>query len=367
MQTMASPWDLFCHVVDNHGDLGVSWRLARGLAARGQPVRLWVDDARALAWMAPGHAADDPGVQVLAWSSAATAPPEPGPVVIEAFGCDPPAAFVLRMAERRPGPLWINLEYLSAEAQVERNHRLVSPQLSGPGAGLRKFFFYPGFTAATGGLLREPGLLAEQASFDARAWLAAQGWAPQDGERVVSLFCYGSAPVEQLLAGLADAPTLLLCTPGPATALVQGLLGPGMRRGALRARTLPWLSQPDYDRLLWASDLNLVRGEDSAVRAQWAARPFVWQLYPQTDGADRIKAEAFLDRFLAAAPEASGVEPALRALWLGWNGWAPWPAPGQPAFPPWAPWAALCEAWRTRLAAQRDLVSQLQGFVEEAG
>ena len=276
-------------MVDNHGDLGVSWRLASGLAARGQPVRLWVDDPRALAWMAPDRAARAPEVEVLAWSTAATAPPEPGPVVIEAFGCNPPAAFVRRMAERRPGPLWINLEYLSAEVQAERNHRLASPQSGGPGAGLRKFFFYPGFTAGTGGLLREPQLLAEQAGFDGRAWLAARGWASQAGERVVSLFCYGSAPVDRLIDGLADAPTLLLCSPGPATARVQGLLGSGLRRGALRALPLPWLSHPDYDRLLWASDLNLVRGEDSAVRAQWAARPFVWQLYPQGDGADRIK------------------------------------------------------------------------------
>ena len=29
-------WDLFCRVIDNHGDLGVCWRLARDLAARGE-------------------------------------------------------------------------------------------------------------------------------------------------------------------------------------------------------------------------------------------------------------------------------------------------------------------------------------------
>ena len=33
---------------------------------------------------------------------------------------------------------------------------------------------------------------------------------------------------------------------------------------------LPWLTQPDYDRLLWSADLNFVRGEDSLVRAIWA-------------------------------------------------------------------------------------------------
>ena len=57
-------WDIFCKVIDNHGDIGVCWRLATQLAARGHEVRLWVDDAAALDWMAPGG---HDRVQVLAW------------------------------------------------------------------------------------------------------------------------------------------------------------------------------------------------------------------------------------------------------------------------------------------------------------
>ena len=47
-------WDIFCQVIDNHGDVGVCWRLAHELAARGHTVRLWLDDLRALPWLAPG-------------------------------------------------------------------------------------------------------------------------------------------------------------------------------------------------------------------------------------------------------------------------------------------------------------------------
>ena len=57
-------WDVYCRVVDNLGDAGVCWRLAAGLAARGQQVRLVIDDAAPLAFMAPQGA---PGVQVLGW------------------------------------------------------------------------------------------------------------------------------------------------------------------------------------------------------------------------------------------------------------------------------------------------------------
>jgi uncharacterized repeat protein (TIGR03837 family) len=334
-------WDLFCRVIDNFGDAGVCWRLARDLAGRGEAVRLWIDDAGALSWMAPEGAA---GITVGAFDDA----DEPGEVVIEAFGCNPPPAFVARMAARPP--VWINLEYLSAEAWVERSHRLPSPQ---PG-GLDKWFFFPGFTARTGGLLREPGLLAERAAFDRRAWLAARGLEPRTGERVVSLFCYDNPAIPALLQALADSPTLLLLTPGAAQRQVVRP-PPGVR-----TVSLPWLAQPEYDRLLWASDLNFVRGEDSLVRAIWAGAPFVWQIYPQADGVHAAKLQALLDRLQALLDRLPAV-PGLAELWRAWNGlrpaWPDWPDP--------AAWRGACEAFRGRLAAEADLVTQLKDFVLE--
>lgn len=357
------PWDLFCRVVDNFGDVGVCWRLAADLAGRGVAVRLWVDDASALAWMAPGRAVTHPAVDVRPWDEAEAAPPGPGPVVIEAFGCDPPAAFVARMAALPRPPVWINLEYLSAEDHVERSHRLPSPQFGGPGAGLVKHFFFPGVTRATGGLLREPGLLDRQAGFDGEAWRAAHGWAARPGERTVSLFCYPSAPVGPLLERLDERPTLLLATAGAATSAVQAALGPPMRRGALRTVALPWLSQPDYDRLLWSCDLNAVRGEDSLVRAMWAGRPFLWQIYAQSDGAHAPKLDAMLARITGerrGPPDTAAAE--LAAWWRGWNQLAALPAEGPHDL---AGWQRLALDWRTRLTAQDDLVSQLKGFVDE--
>lgn len=333
----ALSWDVYCRVVDNLGDAGVCWRLAAGLAARGQRVRLVIDDAAPLAFMAPGGAA---GVEVLPWPG----PPSAGDVVIEAFGCDPPAATVEAMARRASPPVWINLEYLSAEAYVERSHGLPSPQLQGPGRGLTKWFYYPGFTPRTGGLLREPGLLAARAAFDRGAWWQAQGIAVQPGERVVTLFCYDNPALPPLLHDLARRPTLLLLTPGPAQRQVA------TAPAGLRLHRLPWLSQAGFDRLLWSADLNFVRGEDSLLRALWAGQPFVWQAYPQHDGAHAAKLDALL--------QAWQPPPAVAALWQAWNGLrAGWP--GLPA-----PWAAETLAWRDRLLAQPDLVTQLIAFVE---
>ena len=346
-------WDLFCRVIDNHGDVGVCWRLAADLALRGERVRLWIDDASALPWMAPEGAA---GVSVLPWL-ADEAPVEPGEVVIEAFGCALPPAFVARMAAAEGTPIWINLEYLSAEGFVERNHRLASPQAN----GLCKSFFYPGFTPRTGGLLREPDLRQRQQAFDATAWLDARGLQRVGDERVVSLFCYAQPALNALLDQLAQTPTLLLATAGHAADQVRALLGPSLARGSLRAACLPALTQRAYDELLWASDLNFVRGEDSFVRAQWAGRPFLWHIYSQADGAHGAKLDAFLDRFV------SGAEPALaasvRRSFIAWNG----AATSWPALPALDGWWRHCAAWRTELLAQRDLATQLIGFVAETG
>jgi len=343
-------WDLFCRVVDNFGDIGVCWRAAADLAGRGEQVRLWVDDASALAWMAP---TGRPGVQVLPWSEDADGAP-PADVVIEAFGCNPPAAFVARMAAMDRPPVWINLEYLSAEPYVERSHGLPSPR-----GRLTKWFFYPGFTPRTGGLLREPGLVQGLDALDGRAWLAAHGWGPASGERVVHLFCYADPAFPRLLEAMSDAPTLLLAAPGAATEQLQSALGPDLRRGPLRAIALPHLPQVDYDLLLRACELNFVRGEDSFVRAQWAARPFVWQIYPQDDGAHAAKLSAFLDRFVDGWP--AGPAGALRTAWAAWNGLSDAPL----RLPPAGPWRAQAEDWREALLGQADLVTQLIGFVSE--
>ena len=343
-------WDLFCRVIDNHGDLGVCWRLAADLGSRGAQVRLFVDDPSALTWMAPQGA---PGVSVVPWLDAMSAA-DPADVVIEAFGCDPPAAFVGRMAARPAAPIWINLEYLSAEDYVDRCHGLPSPQQLGHGAGLVKWFFYPGFTPASGGLLREANAL----DTGDPVWLAAQGVKRRTDERCISLFGYASAPLEQLLDLLDDRPTLLLLAAGAAQAPALALFDAQDRYGhQLRAHPLPWLDQPGYDQLLRACDLNFCRGEDSIVRAMWAGAPFVWQIYPQRDGAHARKLEALLDRLSGECTPALADN--LRRLWRAWNGLGAWPA----ALPETAAWRALCLRWRERLARQADLGTQLLRFV----
>lgn len=357
----ASPpltWDVFCHVIDNWGDVGVCWRLCQQLATAGQRVRLWIDDADALDWMAPGaRAGQMPGVQIHPWPrDRADCPPPslpPADVLVEAFGCHVPDAWVAALlppAGRDGRPtVWLNLEYLSAEPWVARSHGLPSPVLSGPLAGRTKWFFFPGFTPDTGGLLREADLAQRQARFDAQAWRAASG--PHDGPWV-SLFCYEPGALPRLVAQPALASAQWLIAAGRSAA-AWAALAPPLPSGAA-ARVLENVPQPGFDERLWACDLNLVRGEDSLVRALWAGRAFLWQLYPQDDGAHHDKLEAFL-AWLDA--------PADWQAWLrAWNG-VPGVDPPALTTERLARWQAAARAARDRLWTQDDLLTRLLAFV----
>jgi uncharacterized repeat protein (TIGR03837 family) len=350
-------WDLFCTVIDNHGDLGVCWRLARQLAQAGQTLRLWVDDASALAWMAPDALrASLPDIQVLPWTEASnlellTRLPA-ADVWIEAFGCTLPEAFVAHAAAtRQQQPAWINLEYLSAESWVPRMHGLPSPVMSGPAKGWTKHFFYPGFTPDTGGLLREANLMSRQQSFDRAAWRQRHAPGPAPGALLISLFCYEPTVLPHLLTQLAGTPHHLLVTPGRPLAVVQQVLSqlPVETMSPLWS-ALPYTDQDGFDEMLWSCDLNFVRGEDSLVRALWAGQPFVWHIYPQEDNAHHAKLEAFLDWL--KAPQS------LREFHRVWNGIedAALPSLHEATLNEWGDCVMSASQ---RLLAQDDLLSQL--------
>jgi uncharacterized repeat protein (TIGR03837 family) len=375
----SSHWDIFCSVVDNFGDAGIAWRLARILASEhGVRARLYVDSLATLSRLVPDvDAARERqrigGVQLCAWGGPAApfAQADPGAVVIEAFGCGLPQSFLAAMAAQARPPLWINLEYLSAEAWIEDCQGLASRHPSLP---LTRYFFFPGFTPSSGGLLRERDLFAQRDAWRsdpaARAalWRSLDAPLPDPDASVVSLFCYPHAPVEELLDAWSGGEQRVTCIVPEGVAApglerwTGGSLSPGRpyTRGRLVLARVPFMPQDDYDRLLWSCDVNFVRGEDSFVRAQWAARPLVWNVYPQAEDAHRLKLDAFLARYQAKLGTVDAT--ALAALARAWN------ASGDVA----ATWGAVrrtlpalkahAEAWADRLAQMTDLGTALATF-----
>lgn len=345
--------DVFCRVVDNFGDIGVTWRLVRQLQREHNwSIRLWVDDLKSFQRLEARvhlHALQQviEHIEIIHWGNPA---PDliPYPIVLCSFSCDLPATYIAQL-HQRPA-LWLNLEYLSAETWVEGCHGL--PSLRGD--GLSSYFFFPGFNAKTGGLLRERELLTRrdlwQKNLDGQrqmlerlglsaaalaAWGPETSWSgasdsdhasakllsaayrtspPQhtDGRaaRLLTLFCYPHAPVSQLIDALCTdtRASIVLIPEGVAPELITGRLG---SLEQVYLERIPFVSQPEYDQLLWMADLNFVRGEDSVVRALWAGKPLVWQIYPQTEGTHLVKLEAWL--------EISGFTPEVKALLRAWN------------------------------------------------
>jgi uncharacterized repeat protein (TIGR03837 family) len=373
---------IFCKVVDNYGDIGICWRLSRQLRnEHGVAVTLWVDDLVSFRRICPevditAALQEVQGVVVRHWRSqeGVFAPEEVADIVIEFFACDIPPGYIEAMARRSPRPVWLNYEGLTAEDWVEGCHRLPSMH---PRLKLTKHFFFPGFTERTGGLLCEAGLDARRQAFQAdrqarHAFLARFGLTAQEmASRKVSLFCYPHAPVAALFKVWEEGGEAHTCLvpEGVAATAVQDFLGKdpaagaAATRGSLTVRVLPFVAQPDYDLLLWACDLNFVRGEDSWVRAQWADRPFIWHIYPQDENLHHKKLRAFLDRY---APDL----PALQAFSLGWNGALPTGDWG-------VAWAALhaelpnisarTVEWRREVQSHGDLATNLLDFARELG
>ena len=374
---MTARWDIFCKVVDNFGDAGVCWRLARQLVREHSlAVRLWIDAPRALGRIAPGVAETRDaqrvgGVEIRRWSEPLPAA-DAADVVVEAFGCGLPDVYTLAMTRRTMPPAWFVLEYLSAEPWVEGAHGLPSPH---PRLPLARRFWFPGFTAHSGGLLRERDLLVRRDAFrgDERAraafWAALAMPSPADRECRISLFCYPNPGLAALLDSWADGddPVTCIVPEGVASGGIDAWTGgdvphPGhpVTRGRLALHAIPFLTQDDYDRLLWSCDVNFVRGEDSFVRAQWAARPFAWHIYPQAEDAHVRKLEAFLDCLTTGfgLPAAA----AVRRLHRAWNG-----VPGGGDLgAAWLEFAAArpqlavgVDQWCAGLAQNRDLASGL--------
>lgn len=374
-------WDIFCRVVDNYGDIGVCWRLARQLANEyGFTVRLWVDELPALTRIWPTasdtHRQYIEGVEVCHWRQEFDSNIIPADVVIEAFGCELPDHYIAAMAAQKKSgqqPHWFNLEYLSAESWVEDCHGLFSMH---PQTGLKKAFFFPGFTQKTGGLLCEKNLHLTRDKFlaapaTAAQWFADQGINYPAGSMVISLFAYENTAIDSLLSTwqTGTIPITCLVPEGRILTSVNTALNLRLKTGdsvilnQLKLIVIPFLNQQDYDRLLWACDVNFVRGEDSFVRAQWAAKPLVWHIYPQDDEAHIIKLNAFLDEYTKT------MEPALaqltRQLWLAWNHEQDCINAWNKTMEHYQNWRKHSQNWAKHLNSLGDLASNMVQFCQK--
>jgi len=293
---IAKRWDIFCRIVDNFGDIGVCWRLSQQLAyEQNLQVRLFIDNLAVASNIIPTLNCELKSqivnrVEVLTWQS--TSAIQPADVALETFSCELPAEYLTAM---QGNTVWVNLEYLSAESWVAEFHARSSNNTKPA-----RHFFFPGFTEATGGLIRESDIFQKNQLTTSKQ--------QKTDTLKVSLFCYPHTLVADLFNAMAESAQSVDCYV-PTSSIFSKIAeffhvdaietGTVFSKKKLNVHIVPFLSQADYDQLLASCDINFVRGEDSWVRAIWAGKPFIWQPYLQTENTHITKLNAFLDLFYA--------------------------------------------------------------------
>jgi uncharacterized repeat protein (TIGR03837 family) len=286
---------IFCRTIDNYGDVGVSWRLARALQHTwGAAVTFYLDRLEIMQKWYPALCFGEviENTQIAPWAAALSSPTPD--ITLEMFGASLDENFIDHMTATKAPPFWANIEYLSSEDWVDGAN---GNKAAHPRTGLPKHTFIPGLHEKGAGLLIEDDFFARRDHFQndinaENAWRAKNFLPLRDGRcKDISLFAYSHAPLERLYDAFKNVKT-------PFRIFVPEDLYPGLQLpSSVTLIRYPFLQQDDYDRLLWAMDANFVRGEDSLSRAVLAGRPLIWQPYAQENNFHEVKLAAFLQKY----------------------------------------------------------------------
>lgn len=324
--------DVLCKVIDNFGDAGLAYRLCKSFLNgpyRVERLRLFIDKASVFMALQPAIEAWSGRFEILPWDAGQTwtdLGPEAPDLVLEAFGCGLPTAYLDYLAGFKKNIVIHNLEYLSAESWVGEFHKV--PGLS-PSPWLRRYFFMPGFNTGTGGLFHDPGFMGRRlfweslgrgSEFIAQRRNLLNKLIPDSAQDCpinelarrpwFTVFSY-----EHPYAGMIQAlkqmeePPLVLLAHGRG---VDSFLDPWKHAGSpFPLLPLPFLDQETWDDVLLASDFSVIRGEESLARASLLGKPFVWHAYLQDDKDHGLKVDAFVETVLsglADLPRNPGIQ-----------------------------------------------------------
>lgn len=331
---------MLCKVVDNYGDIGFVFRLARALTEADQSVqlRLIVSDLDSFSKLEPSVQADMPVQTVCGWTlfdwnngevcqkAFTENPPD---IILECFQCGRPDWLedllfgnkergIIPLANEQHIVRILNIDYLTAESYADDFHCLKSGTRS---MYVKKVNFMPGFTAKTAGLTLDKAFMQSLAERTLPKAVSSDS----GNAYYVPIFSYERdfTPIVSALERFqaerrANNPSFT----------VHALVAAGKSASPFfeawrsahepfPATALPFLAQAEWDKLLCAASFSLVRGEDSLSRATLAGRPFLWHAYPQEDEYQTVKVQALLERLRAFVPQP--LFEALECCWLSYN------------------------------------------------
>lgn len=340
--------DVFCDVIDNFGDAGVCLRLCRDFSKKNFEVRLFCNNVNILNKITNSEDNSNRFLSLLSWSDNIN-DYIPAEVVIQAFSVRLPEELIKKIKTKKSTV--VNLEYLTAEPFAEDCHKL--PSYSD---GIESYFFFPGFTKKTGGVVIEDSFLNKIKK------------KKSEESKSITLFSYENEKVKTVVNSLSKKNLILNIFEGKGLNNFNNLFKLNLKTGdqfklnEITVNVLPMVSQDEYDSYLIDSYINLVRGEDSIVRAMLTGNPFLWHIYPQEENAHKVKIDALFDRMNEVCTNKDDVE-RLRKITLSYNGFSDY-LNNIDLLDFYDSWKRLSEEWSSHLISLGSLTDNLIEFLK---
>ncbi|WP_298975110.1 elongation factor P maturation arginine rhamnosyltransferase EarP [uncultured Fusobacterium sp.] len=281
--------DIFCEVIDNYGDVGVAYRLARELKRiyPNKKLRFIINQTEELSLIKKKD-----NITVLTYKDINKIE-NSADLVIETFACNIPEMYM--NIALKSSKLMINLEYFSSENWVDDFHL----QESFLGGNLKKYFFIPGLSKKSGGIILDKEFLDRKNKVqENREYYLKQFNINENYDLIISVFSY-EKNFDNFLKTLQelDKKVLLLLLSEKTQKNFIKYFDNNNYYDKIKIVKLPFFTYDKYEELLALCDINLVRGEDSFVRALLLGKPFLWHIYPQDEDTHIMKLESFLEKY----------------------------------------------------------------------
>ena len=281
--------DIFCQVIDNYGDVGVAYRLAREFKRvyPNKKLRFVINQIEELNLIRKSE-----NIEVILYKDISKIE-NSADLIIESFGCEIPKKYMDKALKN--SKLIINLEYFSAEKWVDDFHL----QESFLGGNLKKYFFIPGLSEKSGGILLDNEFLERKKKVEAnKEYYLEKFGIKEKYDLMGSIFSYEKnfdSLIEELKK-LGKKIILLILSEKTQKNFIK-YFDNGNNYDKIKFVKLPFFTYDKYEELLALCDFNLVRGEDSFVRALLLGKPFLWHIYPQDENTHIKKLESFLEKY----------------------------------------------------------------------
>ena len=281
--------DIFCQVIDNYGDVGVAYRLAREFKRvyPNKKLRFVINKTEELNLIRKSE-----DIEIILYKDISKIE-NSADLIIESFGCEIPKKYMDKALKN--SKLIINLEYFSAEKWVDDFHL----QESFLGGNLKKYFFIPGLSEKSGGILLDNEFLERKKKVEAnKEYYLEKFEIKEKYDLIGSVFSY-EKNFDSLIEELKklDKKIILLILSEKTQKNFIKYFDNGNNYDKIKFVKLPFFTYDKYEELLALCDFNLVRGEDSFVRALLLGKPFLWHIYPQDENTHIKKLESFLEKY----------------------------------------------------------------------